>query len=101
MKLKIVLSVLYAVIWNDGTMVRSLQRYLTIKIRPKSQIEKSIHHQWVKVVITLNWGKDKNLHKMLKIQQMFPKLHKDLLYVVFHNLESQNARLVDVKKDFN
>ena len=42
------------------------------------------------------WGEDKNLHKMLKIQQNFPKL-----YVVFHNLESQNAELVDVKKDLN
>ena len=35
---------------------------------------------------------------MLKIEQIFPKLYIGLLYVVFHNLESQNAGLVDVKK---
>ena len=28
-----------------------------------------------------------------------PKTLQSLLYVVFHNLESQNAGLVDVKKD--
>ena len=39
------------------------------------------------------------LHKMLKIQQIFPKLYRCLLYVVFHNLKPQNAGLVDVKKD--
>ena len=33
---------------------------------------------------------------MLKIQQIFPKLYRCLLYVVFHNLEPQNAGLVDV-----
>ena len=38
---------------------------------------------------------------MLKIQQIFPKLYRCLLYVVFHNLKSQNAGLVDVKKDLN
>ena len=43
----------------------------------------------------------KNLHKMLKIQQIFPKLYRCLLYVVFHNLEPQNAGLVDVKMDLN
>ena len=36
---------------------------------------------------------------MLKIQQIFPKLYRCLLYVVFHNLKPQNAGLVDVKKD--
>ena len=35
---------------------------------------------------------------MLKIQQIFPKLYRCLLYVVFHNLEHQNAELVDVKR---
>ena len=38
---------------------------------------------------------------MLKIQQIFPKLYKCLLYVVFHNLEQKNAGLVDVKKGLN
>ena len=38
---------------------------------------------------------------MLKIQQIFPKFYRCLLYVVFHNLKPQNARLVDVKKDLN
>ena len=47
------------------------------------------------------WGKDINQHKMLKIQQIFLKLYRFLLYVVFHNLEPQTARLVDVKKDLN
>ena len=47
------------------------------------------------------WGKDKNLHKMLKIQKIFPKRYRCILYVVFHNLEPQNAGLVDVKKDLN
>ena len=51
-----------------------------------------------KVVI---WSKNKNLHKMLKIQQIFPKLYRCLLYVVFHNLKPQNAGLVGVKKDLN
>ena len=41
------------------------------------------------------------MHKMLKIQQIFPKLYRCLLYVVFHNLKPQNAGLVDVKKDLN
>ena len=50
---------------------------------------------------TLSWDKDKNLHKMLKVQQVFPKLYRCLLYDVFHNLELQNAGLVDVKKDLN
>ena len=47
------------------------------------------------------WGKDKNQHKMLKIQQIFPNIYRCLLYVVFHNLEPQNAGLVGVTKDFN
>ena len=38
---------------------------------------------------------------MLKIQQIFPKLYRCLLYVVFHNLKPQNAGVVDVKKDLN
>ena len=38
---------------------------------------------------------------MLKIQQIFPKLDRCLLYIVFHNLKPQNAGLVDVKKDLN
>ena len=38
---------------------------------------------------------------MLKIQQIFPKIYRCLLYVVVHNLEPQNAGLVDVKKDLN
>ena len=38
---------------------------------------------------------------MLKIQQIFPKLYRYLPYVVFHNLEPQNAGLVDVEKDLN
>ena len=37
---------------------------------------------------------------MLKIQQIFLKLYRGLLYVVFRNLETQNADLVDVKSDF-
>ena len=38
---------------------------------------------------------------MLKIQQIFPKLYRCLLYVPFHNLEPQNVGLIDVKKDLN
>ena len=38
---------------------------------------------------------------MLKIQQIFPKLYRCLLYVIFHNLKPQNAGLVDVKTDLN
>ena len=45
--------------------------------------------------------KNKNLHKMLKIQQIFPKVYRCFLYAVFHNLEPKNAGLVDVKKDLN
>ena len=54
-----------------------------------------------KFTVTLIWSQNKNLHKMLKIQQFFPKLYRCLLYVVFHNLKPQNAGLVDVKKDLN
>ena len=38
---------------------------------------------------------------MMKIQHIFPKLYRYLLYVVFHNLEHQNAGLVDVKRDLH
>ena len=38
---------------------------------------------------------------MLKIQQIFQKLYRCLHYIVFHNLEPQNAGLVDVKKHLN
>ena len=55
----------------------------------------------VKVVIITNLEQKKNLHKMLKIQQIFPKLYRCLLYVVFNNLKPQNTRLVDFKKDLN
>ena len=52
----------------------------------------------IKVVIITNLGQR---HNMQKIQQIYQKLYRGLLYVVFHNLESQNAELVDVKKDLN
>ena len=55
----------------------------------------------LKVDCILIWSKNKNLHKMLKMQQIFPKLYRCLLYVVFHNLGPQNAGLVGVKKDLN
>ena len=38
---------------------------------------------------------------MLKIRQIFLKLYRCILYVVFHNLEPQNAGLVNIKKDLN
>ena len=38
---------------------------------------------------------------MVEIQQIFPKLYRCLLYVVFHNLVPQYAGLVDVKNDLN
>ena len=38
---------------------------------------------------------------MLKIQQIFPKLYRCLLYVVFQNLKPQNVGLVDNKKDLH
>ena len=46
-------------------------------------------------------GAGGNTNKMLKIQQIFPKLYRCHLCVVFHNLKPQNAGLVDVKKDLN
>ena len=41
------------------------------------------------------------MHKIMKIQQIFPKLYRCLLHVVFHNLGPQNTGLVDVIKDIN
>ena len=38
---------------------------------------------------------------MLKIQQIFPKLYKCLLYVVFHKLEHQKQKPDDVKRDLH
>ena len=38
---------------------------------------------------------------MLKIQYILLKLYRCFLYVAFHNLESQNAWRVVVKKDLN
>ena len=38
---------------------------------------------------------------MLKMRQIFPKLYSCLLYLVFHNLEPQNAGFVDVKRDLH
>ena len=38
---------------------------------------------------------------MLKTQQIFLKLYRCLLYVVFHNLEPHSEGLVDVKKNLN
>ena len=52
----------------------------------------------LKVVIITNLGQRQNQHKMLKIQQIFPKLYRRLLYFIYHNLEHQNAGLVDVKR---
>ena len=34
---------------------------------------------------------------MLEIKQIFPKLNRCLFYIVFHNLESQNAGLLMIK----
>ena len=53
----------------------------------------------LKVVIIIDLGVKTKSAKMLKIQQLFPKLYRGFLYVVFHNLESQNAELVDFKKN--
>ena len=39
--------------------------------------------------------------KCRKIQQIFPKLYRCLLYVVFHKSEPQNAKLVDVKRNLH
>ena len=54
-----------------------------------------------KVVIITDLGQRQNQHKMLKIQQIIPKLHRCLLYVVFHYLEPKNAGLVDIKRDLH
>ena len=57
---------------------------------------------YFKVVIITELSKDKHLHKMLKKKPTdFPKILQTLFYVVFHNLESQNAGLVDVKRNLN
>ena len=59
----------------------------------------------LKVVIITNLGQRiKNQHKMLKMQQIFPKLYRCLLYVVFHNLEPEMQGLlmfkgIYIKKD--
>ena len=42
-------------------------------------------------------GKDIKLHKMLKILQIFPKLYRCLLNVVFHNLEFKMQGLLMLK----
>ena len=59
------------------------------------------HITVLNVVIITKLGQNKNQHKMLKIQQIFPKLYRYLLYVVFHDLEHQNAGLIDVNRDLN
>ena len=68
------------------------------KIYQKLSLHKIAQLRWW---LSLILGKDENQHKMLKIQQIFPKLYRCLRYVVFHNLEPQNARLVDVKRDLH
>ena len=50
------------------------------------------------VAIITDLGQRQNLHKLLKIQQIFLQLYKCLLYIVFHSLEPQKAGLVDVNK---
>ena len=55
----------------------------------------------IKVVIITDLEQNKNLHKMLELQQIFPKFYRCLLYVVFHNSKPQNAGLVDIKKYLN
>ena len=56
---------------------------------------------YVKMVIITYFGQRQNQHKMLKIQQILPKLYRCLVYVVFHNLEPQNAGLINVKRDLH
>ena len=56
-------------------------------------------HKILKVVIITNLGQRQNQHKMLKIQQIFLKLYRCLLYVVSHNLAPQNAGFVNIKRD--
>ena len=53
------------------------------------------------VIITDLEQKQKSASTMLKIPQIFPKIYRCLLYVVFQNLKPPNAGLVDVKKDLN
>ena len=57
----------------------------------------------IKVVIITNLGQRQNQHKMfmLKMQKIFPKLYRCLLYVVFHNSEHQNQGFVDFKRDLH
>ena len=47
------------------------------------------------------WGTDKNLHEMLKNTTDLPKTLERPFLCCFHNLDSKNAELVDVKKDLN
>ena len=79
--------------------------HMTIAIYRGIKQQNNNNNEWEenmsKVVIITDLGKDKNQHKMLKIQQIFPKLNRGLLFAVFLNLESQNAGLVDVKIDSN
>ena len=51
------------------------------------------------MVIITNLGQRQKSALNAENEQVFPKLYKCLLYVVFHNLEPQNAGLVDVKRD--
>ena len=58
----------------------------------------------MKVVIITDLGqRQKSAYSAENITRLpiFPKLYRCLIYVVFHNLEPQNAVLVDVKKDSN
>ena len=81
-----ILNMEFAFIYQDASKISETQDLASILTG---------HTCLFKVVI---WDTDKNQHKMLKIQQIFPKLYRCLLYVVFHNLEPQNAGLVDVKR---
>ena len=56
---------------------------------------------YFKVLIITDFGQRQNQHKVRKIQSIFPKLYRCLLYVAFHNLEPQDAGLVDIQKDLN
>ena len=73
-------------------------RYFTVK---STYLFYSASLLFVKVVIITNLEQKQKSAKMLKIQQIFPKLHRCLLCVVFYNFKPQNAGLVDVKKDLN
>ena len=98
--------------YKGGPSNYLFQLFLTLQGRPEENSSYFSNVQpctitctldaFIKVVIITNLEpKKKNLHKMLKIQQIFPKLYRCRLFVVFHNLEPQNAGLVDVKKDLN